>query len=182
MKDKLIVIVLMVLLSCNKDYEYQIFEGNKQTKQMLLSGKISTLYMVVLPDCPLANNYTAEFKKIANKYLKQVNCYLILPNNMYSHTEIAHFLNKYNLKFPLILDEEQALIKQYQVSVSPTFIFVDSLGDLLYKGKLDNRIVSLGTKRFKGASINYLDSAMTEYYLGEPIKVKETKAVGCLLE
>ncbi len=72
------------------------------------------------------------------------------------------------------------LARQHQVRTSPYSLVLSSAGEILYRGRIDDRVVSLGKSR-PAATREDLRIAIEEILSGRPVSVKETPAVGCAI-
>ena len=104
--------------------------------------------------------------------------YGIVPGNAYSQKDVGVFASTYHIKFPLLTDTNKNLSDYLQASITPEAILLDSNGELIYKGAVDNLLEDLGKRRVK-ATNNYLEDAITATINHQPVTIKRTKAVGC---
>ena len=63
----------------------------------------------------------------------------------------------------------------------PEVVLVNAQGQVLYRGKIDDRAVSTGVTR-PVAKINYLKDAINQLYQGQKITTPTTRAQGCYIE
>jgi hypothetical protein len=70
------------------------------------------------------------------------------------------------------------LTRYLQATVTPQVVLIDSVGNLVYKGAIDDWIVGLGKKKEK-ITMHYAADAIKQYLQLMPVTVKSTKAYGC---
>lgn len=171
--------------------------GNKDTlliKKNLktLDGKVfnfsefaknkASILVFMAPDCPISQKYTLSLREISEKYKdKNIPVYLIFPGTYYTKKTIKEFMKKYLIEFPVILDDKLEITKLLHASITPEVFLFDNQAQVLYSGRIDNWFESLGKNRFVITERDLL-SAMDSYLAGEPIKVKKTKSVGCIIQ
>lgn len=147
-----------------------------------LSENKASVIVLVSPDCPIAQKYTLTLRNIENDYSSDgIHVYGIFPGTYYSKKDYKKFNNKYKVNFPLILDPDYAFVKELKGIITPQVFLVDNTGKILYNGAIDNWFFSLGKHRTI-ITENYLIDAIESVLSGQPIKVKKTEVVGCILE
>lgn len=140
------------------------------------------VFAFLSPDCPLSQKYTLPLKKISGKYEKNhIVFYSVFPGNLYSEKEINDFHTEYELNFFSIFDTNKQLTNELGATVTPEVFLVDSSGKIIYRGAIDNWYEEIGKKR-EVITENYLQDAIEAFLKKEPIKIPQTKAVGCLIE
>jgi thiol-disulfide isomerase/thioredoxin len=175
-----------------------VFGGDKQDTLLIhkslktLDGKVfefsdftknkASILVFMAPDCPISQKYTLTLREIAEKYKdRNIPIYLIFPGTYYTKKVIREFTKKYMMVFPVLLDEKLLVTKLLRATITPEAFLFDSLGNHLYSGRIDNWFESLGKSRFVITERD-LQSAMDSYFMGEAIKVKKTKSVGCIIQ
>lgn len=142
-----------------------------------------TVYIFLLETCPICQSITIEMKNIYAKYeSKGINFVGLFPNQDLSNgASIKKFGKKYNLPFELRMDEHQRLVQQFSATTTPeVFVVRNTDNKVLYRGRIDNSFEGLGRRR-QVVTEHYLDSALKNILLNQPIKPTETKPVGCFI-
>ena len=80
----------------------------------------------------------------------------------------------------MLLDPKQKLAKAVGATVSPEAVVVSPKGKRLYRGRIDDRVAALGRKRPQPTTRELRD-ALEAIEQAKPVRVKETKAIGCYL-
>jgi len=79
------------------------------------------------------------------------------------------------LKMPFVDDHNGRLVHDYHIGQSVTFVVLDSAGKMQYRGGFDDNV---DEKRVRQ---HYLRDALQALTSGEPVQVKEGKAIGCAI-
>ncbi|MBO6516505.1 MAG: redoxin family protein [Bacteroidia bacterium] len=173
------VILLVLLASCsNSTDEFDTFDG----KPIQMEDGRAKVFMFLAPDCPLCQTYSTELVKL-NDYFKaeNVDFYGVMPGKNYTREEVTHFIDSFQFKLPLLMDQDYKLTNTFEAKVTPEFFLVDSNQQVLYRGLMDDWAIDLARKRVK-PSRYYLQNAIEAYLSGDKVEIAETEAVGCVLE
>ena len=82
---------------------------------------------------------------------------------------------KWNLSYPILLDELGLVGKLYNAKTTPHMYIIDAKGTLVYQGAFDS--APMGRK--KKENIPYVSNALDEIKAGKEVSTPETKAYGC---
>ena len=82
---------------------------------------------------------------------------------------------------PIFRDYEYEVAHQFNATITPEFILIDSSGNILYQGLMDDRILQLGSYKQTWDKFYLEDAIQTVLADGIP-EIKKTDAVGCVLE
>jgi len=129
-------------------------------------------------DCPICLKYQGTFK--INNTIKGVCFYYVFCGNQNEET-INEYINYDSIKTSsVILDKELKLFKKLKPTITPQTIILHN-GNMVYSGKIDDRIVSLGAYKEK-LTENYVFNTINLLLKNEPIKIHYTKPIGCFIE
>ena len=157
----------------------EVFDVKQNKKVKIHTGdKPLSLFVFLSPECPLCQNYTKTLNELEQKYKPQVNLAGIIPGEAYTLKDITDFENKYHINFRLFVDAKQELTRFLRATVTPEAILLDSSGNLVYIGAIDDWLFALGKKKLH-VSKQYLQEAIEQSLKGEPVKTKRTNAFGC---
>jgi peroxiredoxin len=132
-------------------------------------------------ECPVSNGYAPEFERLYQRFRGQnvawvgVHC---APD--VSVDAAKEHAREYGLTFPLALDHEQLLARKTGVKTMPTGVVLSPDGQIVYRGRIDNRYDTSG-KRRPEATTHELADAIAATLEGKAPAVVETKAFGCPL-
>lgn len=132
--------------------------------------------------CPICQSATLELKNLYAQYhSKGVDFIGVFPNETISNdASIAKFGKKYNLEFPLKLDQGQQWVKQFSATVTPQVFVTNEAQEVLYSGRMDNGFERVGKKR-QVITEFYLKNALEDLLAKRMVAVKETAPVGCFI-
>jgi len=138
--------------------------------------------VLVSPDCPIAQKYSLTLRKIESEYSENgIHVYGIMPGTYYSLKEMNKFRKKYKVNFPLLQDPNYKIPKWLEGTITPEVFLLNSSGEVVYRGAIDNWFFALGKKRAV-ITETYLIDAIEAVLADKPIAVSKTDVVGCILE
>jgi len=137
-----------------------------------------SLFVFISPECPLCQNYTKTLNQLTKQFKEKVKVVGIVPGAAYPAADVTAFAKKYHTDFLIGIDKEQLLTKYLQAAITPQVVLVDSIGNLVYKGAIDDWVIGLGKKKEK-VTKHYLADAINQYLQLMPVVIKSTKAYGC---
>lgn len=132
-------------------------------------------------DCPVSNGYAPEINRICSGY-SNFNFYVVQVGADLTATAARAHARQYHLRAPVLLDPRHELVKVAGATVTPEAVVLGRGGEILYRGRIDNQYAALGKQRRAGATQHDLRDALDAIGAGKPVGVKETTAVGCLIE
>ena len=142
-------------------------------------GQKATLLFFLTPDCPLCNTYAPEIARIVGEYEKQgVQSYAIYADEPAG--EISRHLREYKLPLTALLDPRLQLATLTGATITPEACLLSPDGQLLYRGRIDDRAVKLGTVRTEPRQRD-LRLALDAVLANKKVAEKFTKAIGCYL-
>ncbi len=159
--------------------DYKIQDASLQKNiRIRLQDQTLSLFVFLSPECPLCQNYTKTLNQLSEQFREKLKVVGVVPGSAYSETEVAAFAKKYHTVFSIGIDKEQLLTKYLAATITPQVVLIDSMGNLVYKGAIDDWVFGLGKKRER-VTMHYLADAITQYLQLMPVKIKRTKAYGC---
>ena len=132
-------------------------------------------------ECPVSNGYAPEYERLYQRYRGQnvawvgVHC----APDVSADAAKAH-AREFGLTFPLALDHEQLLARKTGVKTMPTAVVLSPDGQIVYRGRIDNRYSTSGQRRPE-ATTHELADAIAATLEGKAPAVAETAAFGCPL-
>jgi peroxiredoxin len=160
------------------DLHFQTLDG-KDVKATALHKKMLAV-IFLSPECPLSQNYTLTLNKLYAKYKSDVDIVGVFPGSAYSATAYNSFNKKYDIKFTLVTDKDKRMVKLLGAKITPEVFLMDERRIVFYSGAIDNWAISLGKQR-TNVTEHYLEDAIQGQLDHVMLKVKQTKAVGCLI-
>jgi hypothetical protein len=144
-------------------------------------GTRSVLFFLT-PDCPIANQYAPEIRRICDKYGSNgTNCFLVYADPSLSKDAIRkHARDYHDSRYPALLDADYGLVDAAGATVSSETAAFSSQGKLEYRGRIDDFNAALGVPRQK-ATQHDLRDALDALIAGRSVPKPRTETVGCFL-
>lgn len=173
---KYITILLLTCLS----YSGTTLAGNldSESKSDPIKNKL-TLYLFLAPDCPISLKYINRIKELSSKYSDSVKFTGLVPKG-YTMVELEKFKKEYDIDFDLSIDDNNQLINELNVKVTPEVVLLDVNKKVRYQGAIDNWFYALGKNRSKPTE-HYLLNAIEYVLANRAIEVSKTEAIGCII-
>ena len=142
----------------------------------------ATVFLFLQPECPFCNSYGKTFHDIDSVYhSKHVTFYGVVSGKNYPNSEIDSFRLRNRLAFQMLLDPDFKLQKHLGARVTPEAFLLDSKGNTIYRGLVDDWAYEIGKVRAQ-AHNHYLTDAMDEFLSNSPVTIDSTRAVGCYIQ
>lgn len=164
-------------------FEYRgNFRNLKGDKVKLKEYRDSKTLVLVFysSDCPLCKKYTLSLNLIYNEFGEDVQFFAIFSGKVMEKIEISEFIDKYEFNWPVLLDPKFKIADQLSANVTPE-VFVIQKGDILYRGAIDDWVISLGGNTKREVGEHYLRNALNALYTDQKIDPGMTRAKGCFL-
>ena len=153
--------------------------SGKLVEPLAKHGQKATVLFFLTTECPIGNLYSPEINRIVEKYKKQgVTSYAVYAHETLA--EIKQHQREYKLTLKALLDPEVKLAKLTGATVMPEACILGQGGEILYRGRIDDRAVKFGTVRLK-PRVRDLRLALDAVLAGKPVAQKITKPIGCYI-
>ncbi len=144
-------------------------------------GKANVVIFTTV-DCPIANFYVPEIKKIAEDYQdKGISLYVVHCDPYLTPERAREHQKEYEYTLPIMLDLRHDLVRATGVRRTPEAVIVLPEGKIAYRGCVDDRFADLGKKR-QSPRHQYLRQTLDEIVAGKPLTNPRTEVVGCIIE
>ncbi|OYP36065.1 redoxin family protein [Rhodopirellula sp. MGV] len=141
----------------------------------------TTVVVFIKQDCPIANAYLPELESIRREYgEKGIDFVAIHSTSGTTLPTVQEHVDSFAIKMRVMLDEQQSVAKLLSATVTPQAVVVSESGEVLYRGRIDNRYEGYGKKRPAPTSTELRD-ALDDIVSGKEVSTKETPAIGCIL-
>jgi thiol-disulfide isomerase/thioredoxin len=145
------------------------------------TGKRAVVLLFLSTDCPLSNNYVPELNRINNSYEpKGVAFYAIQGDATVSADQVRAHVKDFGYTFPYLFDPTESLATYTGARATPEAAVLSPQGDLLYLGRIDNRLADFGKARTTITEFDLRD-ALDAILAGRPVPHPRTKALGCAI-
>jgi peroxiredoxin len=163
-----------------KDFVLTDAEGRKHTAAAWKDSKAVVLVFLGT-ECPVSNGYSPEYRRLAAAYGgKSVLFYGVHPDPDVTAEVAAKHAAEYRLPFAVLLDPTQGVAKQAGVTVVPEAVVLSPKGQVLYRGRIDDRYTPEGMRREEPKTRD-LEVALRAVLAGKAPPVPQTRAYGCPL-
>ena len=144
-------------------------------------GEKALVLLFIRSDCPISNRYAPELERLAREYAPAgIEFRLVYPEPGITAATIERHRKEYGYSIPGLLDESRQYVARAHARITPeAAVFVR--GELVYRGRIDDRAVDLGKTR-REASRHDLQEVLAAVAAGKTVAFHETKAVGCAIE
>lgn len=141
----------------------------------------ATVLIFVSHDCPIANSYAPEIKRIAARYApQQVAFFLIYAEPDLSDAQARAHARAYGYRCAALHAGWRDLARSARADVSPEAVVLTPDGVTRYRGRIDDLYVTFGVSRPK-ARTHDLRNALEAVLHGKSVHSSQTHAIGCFL-
>lgn len=153
--------------------------SGKLVEPLAKRGQKMTVLFFLTTECPIGNRYAPEISRIVNDYeSKGITCHAIYAHETLA--EITEYQRQYKLSLSALLDPELKLAKLTGATVTPEACILGPEGEILYRGRIDDRAVKYGTVSVE-PRVRDLRLALDAVLAGKPVAEKFTRAIGCYI-
>ena len=97
-----------------------------------------------------------------------------------SNNDVRRHVKEFAYGFPYLFDPEELLAAYTGAAVTPEAAVLSPAGQLLYLGRIDNRLEEYGERRTQVTEFDLRD-ALDAILSGTPVRRARTKALGCAI-
>jgi len=163
-----------------RDFDLLDASGRRHTAREWKEARVVALFFIAA-ECPISNRYAPEINRIVADYATRgVAFYGVHSDPDVGAGAALRHARDYGFDFPVLLDPAQTLASQTGVTLTPTAVILSPGGELLYRGRIDNRYLDFGKYREAGVKPD-LRLALDAVIAGKPVAEKYTKSIGCAL-
>ena len=164
--------------------------AQKQVKLFDLEGRAfdplaarkakAAVFIFVRHDCPISNRYAPEVQRLIQEFRpKGIEFFLVYSDPSSTIEQIRRHLKDYDYQTTALRDPEHSFVNLTGVTVTPEAV-VFSPGKMVYRGRIDDRYIALGTVRSSPTIHDLADTLGTLLGGTEPV-FRTTPAIGCYI-
>ena len=148
-----------------------------------LMDKNGLLVIFSCNTCPWVIRWQDRYNPIAglcsenNIGFVAVNSNARQHNGVDSYKAMQEHAREYNYKFPYVMDKRAELANAFGAKKTPHVYLFNKDNKLVYRGAIDDN-----AENAENVTTSYLVNAVNAVAMGEEIKVKKTKALGCSIK
>jgi thiol-disulfide isomerase/thioredoxin len=145
------------------------------------SGKRAVVLLFLTTDCPLSNGYVPELNRIKDSYSPRgIAFYAVQGDATIALDKVRKHVTDFAYTFPYLLDPKESLAAFTGASTTPEAAVLSARGELLYLGRIDNRLEDYGRQRLQITEFDLRD-ALDDILAGKPVLRARTKVLGCAI-
>jgi len=135
--------------------------------------------LFVDPECPISNAYAPEVKRLAAEFgPRGVELELVYSAPGLDPQAVRRHVADFGYELPALLDSDQRLAARAGATVTPEAVVFLPDGELVYRGRIDDRFVDFGRQRPQPTQRELRD-ALEALLAGRAPPVPRTESVGC---
>ena len=129
-------------------------------------------------ECPMARLYGPRLAQIADQFSEDSVAVVGVDSNVQdSLTEVAAYVRRHDISFPVLLDTEHEIADALKAERTPEVFVLDADRNVRYHGRIDDQY-GISIQR-SGPTRQDLAVAVRELLSGKPVSVPETPFMGC---
>jgi tetratricopeptide (TPR) repeat protein len=141
----------------------------------------ATAYVFTTIDCPIANRYAPELQRLHRQFAgRGIAFRLVYVNPRESDAAIGEHVRTFGYAMDTLRDSSHALVKKFGITVTPEAAVVDARGQLVYRGRIDDRYADIGVDRVQPTR-RELHDVLKAIDEGRSVLVPSAPAVGCIV-
>jgi len=145
------------------------------------SGKRAVVFFFLTTDCPLCNNYVPEMNRLAQVFsARGVAFYGVQGDATIPAADVLRHVKDFAYTFPYLFDQEESLATYTGATSTPEAAVLSPIGQLLYLGRIDNRLEDFGKQRVQVTEFDLRDT-LEAILNGKPVPHARTNALGCAI-
>jgi hypothetical protein len=143
-------------------------------------GAPATVLLFVDPECPISNAFAPEVRRLHDAFTPRgVRFFLVYADPRRSAEELRAHATSYGYPMPALRDAEHELVERAGATLTPEAC-VFRAGELVYRGRIDDRYVDFGKLRAAPTSHDLRD-ALEAVLTGDWPAVPWPPAIGCAI-
>ncbi|MFQ5720517.1 MAG: redoxin family protein [Acidobacteriota bacterium] len=139
------------------------------------------VFVFVRTDCPISNRYAPRMQAIHSAYADAgVRFFLVYPDPDERPDDIRTHIREYGMPGTPLRDPDHDLVRRAGATMTPEAAVFTAAGDLIYRGRIDNRFVSYGKARPRATRTDLRDT-LDALLAGKTVPFTTTPAIGCFI-
>ena len=138
-------------------------------------------FMVQGNGCPIARNAAVDYHKLKDQYESKGIKFLMINSNLQDSVKsIRDEAQEYEYEIPILKDETQLVGESLLLTRTGEVFLIDTSDwKIIYSGALNDRLTYENQKEV--ATKFFLEDAIKNTLAGKEVEVKQTEALGCLM-
>lgn len=141
----------------------------------------ATVLIFVATDCPNSNTYAPVLARLHREFSDRGVLFLgVYSDPDDTAASVQKHDTEYQIPYAALLDPHHLLASETGARSTPEAVILSPAGDVLYRGRVDDRFVDIGKTRFSPSQEDLRD-ALDQVMAGQPVKNPVTKVLGCAI-
>jgi len=141
----------------------------------------ATVLLFVATECPNANTYAPVIARLYREFSPRGAQFLSVYSDPDDNAAAVEKHDaEYQIPYPALLDPNHTLALATGARSTPEAVILSPAGEVLYRGRVDDRFVDFGKTRYRPAHED-LREALDQVLSGQPVKNPVTKVLGCAI-
>lgn len=108
----------------------------------------AVVLIFVDPECPISNAYAPEVRRLYDEFTSRgADFYLVYADAGRTPEELRAHVAAFEYPMPAVRDAEHELVRRTGASITPEACVFSARGELVYRGRIDDRYVDFGKQR-----------------------------------
>ena len=172
--------LLAVTTTPTEGSDVQVLTLDGTTVAPLVAPSGVTVLLFVTTDCPIANRYVPEVRRIHEVFGDDVTFWLVYVGADRTIAELTAHHISFGFPFTALRDSKGVLVATTGVTVTPEVAVYGADQQLVYRGRIDDQYVAFGVTR-AAPTTQDLRNVLKRLVVGEHVAFTETQAVGCYI-
>ncbi len=145
------------------------------------AGAKGIVLVFVLQDCPIANSYMPELNRLHESFASRgIPLFIVETDPQITLGQAREHAEQFQIKLPVVVDAEHKWVQQAGATKTPEAVVFSPGGEILYRGRIDDRYVGLGKRRMQ-VTAHDLENALEAILADKPVPQVSTEAIGCFI-
>ncbi len=141
----------------------------------------ATVLVFVATECPNSNTYAPVLARLYREFSSRGALFFgVYSDPADDAGAVSKHDAEYQIPYPALLDPNHTLALATGARSTPEAVILSPLGEVLYRGRVDDRFVDYGKTRFRPSSED-LRAALDQVLSRQPVKNPVTKVLGCAI-
>lgn len=152
----------------------------RQVAPFEVSGQKPVVFIFAAPDCPISNRYVPELDRLHREFRDSAAFWIVYPDRRFPLDALRRHAQEFGSSVPALYDAERLLVRLAAVTLTPEVAVFDRSRRLVYRGRIDNRVVDFGTIRAE-PTVRDLQDALVALRTNVALSLRTTQAIGCYI-
>ena len=155
--------------------------NGKFIQPLTVSTNRAVVFVLLANECPISNRAIPELRRLHAAFTPQgIAFWFVHPNADETDAAVRQHALEYELPGTPLRDPGLKFARAVGAQVTPTAVVLSPRGEVLYRGRIDDRYAALGQSRPEPTTHD-LERALESVLAGRSPEPAETRAVGCHL-